>query len=442
MIDALEQIKLIPTPIDLFLLKSIQEALLTNHYQQTPLEKFQNPLARRLESEQAITLLQHPTEAMMISVYRVSREIINFLYDEERHWKKIYQPDLQEDSHVIAFGAFKELPTYRQVKRLLDDNDPNMLAEIMFIHYKIGALIRNRPISYPSIRAPIGRLAELIRDFDHQGPPISFFEEGLKIPGREGFRYREYISNTVFYKSPLYTAPGNRGRCGEIEYILTHQLGLFLQEQIVHAAGLPVHSSTWVADCKAQKPDFESQYVIDLIENDAVYVAGPSGMTSILLGQMEVLANFETEILKQNYLSAVLAYIVAGGFHSIHEVVGPAQYVLNLIPGYRVVVPVKGVMAPPPNYSQFFEQQSVIDSEFESRTNQAWDQYMVYFKDNYCANYRPELLEAFQSSAPSPGTPSRFSPGFFTPVSPSPVFPEQTPSPAQLLNIDSLNLNV
>ncbi len=56
--------------------------------------------------------------------------------------------------------------------------------------------------------------------------------------------------------------------------------------------------------------DMNSRTVLDYLENDAIYVTGPSGMTSLLLGQMEVLGNFETVALKRHYLSAAIAMLL------------------------------------------------------------------------------------------------------------------------------------
>lgn len=83
--------------------------------------------------------------------------------------------------------------------------------------------------------------------------------------------------------------------------------------QSIYEKDFPSLPFKWVADCKNQTPDLGSQYFKDEIENNAIYVAGPSGMTSLLLGQMETLANLENEDLKKNYLTAIAIYIVAEG---------------------------------------------------------------------------------------------------------------------------------
>lgn len=190
------------------------------------------------------------------------------------------------------------------------------------------------------------------------------------------------------YESPLYKVLDNRGKMpNAFDEEATQQLGLLGWGQEEYEIDLPTHHSIWTADCKAQGANLKSQYVLDLIENDAVYVSGPSGMTSVLLGQMEILANFPTENLKKNYLTAVMVYIVAAGFHSIHEVIAPAHYALGLVPGYEVHIPQQGKLAPPPNYNQFFVQQELIDPDFSVCREAAWESYLRYFSQHYVPRY-------------------------------------------------------
>lgn len=108
-------------------------------------------------------------------------------------------------------------------------------------------------------------------------------------------------------------------------------------------------------------------------------------MTSLLLTQMELLNNFDQISLKQNYLSAVVAYIVGGGFHSLHEVIGPAQYVLKIVPEYAIQPPdtKDGKLAPPPNYYVFYHQQMTIDPEFAERRQMAWQRYLNFYEKIY-----------------------------------------------------------
>ena len=365
----------------------LRRDILASDYKQTTREKFENPLARRAESELPIILLQDPTKAMMESVKRVSDEIIKLIDDLGNNFNFVSRV-FSESAHIISLGAFKTVPTAADIKKILLENDPEKLPEIMHIHFKFAQNItRTMPIINAPARKPVGKLAEIVKKIWPGKPAETFFSEGLAKQGE----MRSYIADTVIYKSQLFTAIPGRGRTGTFSQQLTNQTGLMLRGQEEYEINLTKYDFRWGADCKNQPADLNSQYVLDLVDNDAVYVAGPSGMTSLFLGQMEILANFESEALKKNYLTAVVSYIVGGGFHSLHEVIGPAQFCLNLVPGYHVTPPVQGILSAPPNYNQFFTQQAAIDPEFADRHKQSWDQYLQFFTDHHAMKHIPEF---------------------------------------------------
>ena len=363
----------------------IKRDILASDYKQKTREKFENPLARRAESELPIILLQDPTKAMMESVKRVSYEIIK-LIDDLGDIFDFYRRLFSEAAHIISLGAFKTAPTAAEIKKILLENDPEKLPEIMHIHFKFAQNItRIMPLKHAPARKPVGKLAEIVNKIWPGKPAETFFSEGLAKHGE----MRSYITDTEIYSSKLFTAIPGRGRTGTFSQQLTNQTGLMLRGQEEYEINLTKYNFRWGADCKNQPADLNSQYVLDLVNNDAVYVAGPSGMTSLFLGQMEILANFESEVLKKNYLTAVVSYIVGGGFHSLHEVIGPAQFSLNLVPGYHVTPPVQGILSAPPNYNQFFTQQAAIDPEFADRHKQSWDQYLQFFNDHHAVKHIP-----------------------------------------------------
>lgn len=379
----------------------LRRDILGSDYKQTAREKFENPLARRMESELPIILLQNPTKFMMTSVKRVSDEIIK-LIDQPGFNFGIYSFLFTESAHAISLGAFKTSPTASEIKNILRQNDPKKLAEIMHIHFKfMQGITRATPIKNAPARKPVGKLAEIISKIWPGKPPETYFSEAMVEESSNA--HRSWICDEHFYKSHLFTAIPGRGRTGTFSHQRTNQLGLMLGGQGEYEVNLPRHNSKWAADCKNQPADLSSQYVLDLINNDAVYVAGPSGMTSCLLAQMEILANLESEVLKKNYLSAVVSYIVGGGFHSLHEVIGPAQYCLNLVPGYNISPPVQGRLATPPNYNQFFVQQEQIDPEFATRHNLAWDKYLQFFNHSYITKNIPDFpIETAEQANTSP----------------------------------------
>lgn len=386
---------------------SVQKGLRESDYLQTAYEKLENPLARRAESELATLLLLNPTHAMMESVRRVSVEILKLIDDNLASMPDYFKNHMHSNAHEIALGAFLSVPTLEQVRTLLTENDPKLLPEIMSLHFNFARfVVREEGVKYAPVRMPVGKLLDIAKEL-YPGNPLDFFTKGI-VRKTEGRWVRKYIPDTKISGSSLYMAPGMRGRCGYFNHRRTDQLGLMTWGQAEHEVGLPKHPSRWAADCKSQTANVNSQYVIDAIENDTVYVAGPSGMTSVLLGQMEILANFEHEDLKKNYLTAIVSYVVGGGFHSLHEVLGPAEWTLNLVPGYRVRPPQSGRLAPPPNYALFFEQQALIDAEFDLRRETAWQNYFAYFNTTYLPKYLAARIGTVDNGSMSQDKPRAF----------------------------------
>lgn len=377
---------------------SLRDDLLKSDYQQSLIDRFENIIARRAESEFAVALLLHPTLAMMEAVGRISEEImtiINNLSKDKETIDKILYAFTKNDFDVISLGAFEEKPSLDQVMLMLKQNSPNDLIEIMHIHFQFSRhILRNIPIKMAP-REPIGQLATIIKEI-WLGDPKEFFTAGL---GEGGKYFRSYIANKWFCKSEFYTLEENRGRKGPIENNYYNKLSLLTPSKEYYEKGLPAHSSMWVPDAKNQQPDYSSRYVRALILNDAVYVSGPSGMTSLLLNQMELLGNFETIALKQLYLTASLAYIVGGGFHSIDEVLRPAAHRLDLVPGYEISLYDETI---PPNYHVFIETMANIDLEILKLRELAWANLLNFFNRLYApANYPNYVINHTVSFEPT-----------------------------------------
>jgi hypothetical protein len=376
---------------------------------------FCNPLPRRFESEIVITLLQHPTSAMMEAVGRVSQEILKVIkkLGENANSKEMvslayFMNNLDQAESEEGLGAFEKIPSIQTVMNILRNNDPAELPTILFIHYQFGLeAVRFLPITTAPHRKPTGHLLTAIKALwphapeDYFKDAISLSAPDLQDKTTESYLYRALVADVLMYSSDLYRAEPERGRNGfypGLEEIRSNQMGLMIYGQEEDALGLPRREEDWRAEAYCCAPDFNSRTVKDLVYNDCVYVSGPSGMTAVMLGQMEILANFENVNLKQQYLSAIMAYIVSGGFHGIHEILGPAEYCLRLIPGYKVSAPdvANDSLAEAPNYHTAFTLFSQRDAEFSDRIDQAWAKYMNHFASVYVPNHlknHPDLFD-------------------------------------------------
>ena len=376
----------------------IIQRMLDSTYVQSAQEKFTNPLMRRLESELASELLLNPTPATMKAVKLISDRIIILLlqldeltlHDFILHYLCSGGGDLSFIPQTSKLADFIDL---------LEKNDPNDFISIMYIHYIVGAkLIREIIVNIAPEREPVGELLSIVKKI-WLGSPNEFFTKKLE----HHLSLQRYIANDLMYYSELYRShDGNRGRKDLMESICpSNTLGIMLHSQLEDEINLPSFGISWFPDCKNQNPDLESPYVIDLIDNDAIYVSGFSGMTSIYLNQMEFLGNFETIALKQRYVTAIASYIVGGGYHSFHEVLGPIEYALKLIPGYNVSIPKKGYLAKPPNYHHFFQQQAAIDPDIHQRRDAAWKKFSCYSRSFFERFPKPLLIPQIDKSLQS-----------------------------------------
>ncbi len=360
-------------------LQNIAAAIKNSAYEQTLEEKYENPLARRFESEMQIALLKKPTDKMMQSVEHVSKALLNVFdqieKDYGRHVLEGFASRLS-DREPTGFGSQPAKITFEEVKKILQENNPDKLNQILYIHFLFAQKYMRRPelnIRPPNQNRPSGKLLELVKQYnngEYQDNPEDFFKEFDHIKAA-------FISNDAIYGSELFRADPTRGREGGLKNCYSNQMGVMLLEQ--NQEGLGTDNASWIPDSKYQDANLHSPFTRDLIENDAVYAAGPSGMTSLFLGIMENYGNFESVSEKQNYFAAVSAHMVSGGLHSLHEMLGTAQYGLDLIPGYNISPPDKYFVASPPNFHQFYQQQMALDPQFNERYESGWDNMMAAY---------------------------------------------------------------
>lgn len=354
-------------------LETIFTKLRSSDFKQSRQDMWHNMFGRRLESEIAIMLLLNPTAKCMQVVGDVSEMIIKVI-EANLDWitrnpssedvavnilnRKIkaiinsFLNSLTSEEDIIALGSFNKKPSIDEVFEILRDNNYKNIVQILHIHYKFAQYA--------------------FRDL-----PELPTKSGRSSPVHE----RADATNTNFYETPLYTICPHRGRAGRLNHRienLTNQLGLMLHYQ--DKIDIPQDiGPKWLPDCLGQLPVLnpdEQDYKIvrDCIENDVPYIAGYSGMCSLMMPLMMKLLDDSLLQQQQLYLCAVIAYIVGGGFHSIHEVLAPCANILNIIPGYLVAIP-GDEKAPPPNYQLFFDMIIDVDPEFNSRLSDIFTNY-------------------------------------------------------------------
>tara|TARA_R110002110_G_scaffold360053_1_gene569872 strand:- start:12172 stop:13470 length:1299 start_codon:yes stop_codon:yes gene_type:complete len=119
------------------------------------------------------------------------------------------------------------------------------------------------------------------------------------------------------------------------------------------------------------------------MDNETGYLSGPSGTFNLQISLYEMMINSKNIEDKQLYLQSIYAYIVGTGLHSTHEVLGPAQDTMGLIPGYVAEKPsYEGEMSPP-NFNAFFEMAANNDPGFQQRLDTARGQVAEFYDSIY-----------------------------------------------------------
>lgn len=318
-------------------------------------QKWQNELARRLESVLYIELVQNPTKKMMDAVKKTSCYIAIIIHHLSCDDEKRLLDFMNRKYQGLSFGNVENFSTKEDVLAFLMRCDRTQLIEILYVHFIVA----------------------------------SQFGREARICGSEFSSLLHKIANRSMYRSSYYL---DRGRRGELHSRSTSQMGIGTCENSIVSMGLPAHQSRWISDAKVQQPNFASAYVQSLLNQETPYVAGPSGMTSVFIGMLIACGKKFSIEEKRSYLLCVAAYLVSGGYHSLHEILGPVAYCLaeyNLLPGYQTNIPSdKNPVISAPSYHYFHALIAARDPDFCDRRNVAWAKMSQFFDELYLPTTR------------------------------------------------------
>jgi|GEM_PF-3532848 len=329
-------------------------------------------IQRFFESHIAINLLQNPSIHTWTSVNSISHMIVEFLEENKTHEDLIpFLKDLGPDETYkeysklpLAFRRFETRPSIDDVISILktkSDLGRTMLIHFMFMRdaYYLCETSHPKHLSEYS-----GGFKTYLENKPAQENPMFFFED--------------YINQAPH----LYK---DRGRA-KFDMINSNHLGITITKE--DRETLPSVDTTWFPDCLCQQADRSSPYVSSLIMRDIPYVAGPSGMTSILCAAMAFLGEWESIEEQHYYVLAIVAFITGGGLHSIHEVLTVPHARLGLLPEYHSKNSSK--MA---NYQAFFALFS-RDEVITNNVRDAWKATTEWMSQTY------PHLKAIQLSKP------------------------------------------
>jgi hypothetical protein len=255
------------------------------------------------------------------------------------------------------------------------------LERVMYIHFAFGvSTMKVLPLFGAPTHHPIGKFANEVNE---RYGNIRRFQRRMRDPTEKGFQARKFFSDEVIYNSPYYRYEPAKGRSGKLDpHRVTQCYGVLKDQKVISAISencpgaiiYPKDHAAWTPDTVAQNADPQSIVVKSYAENEAAYVSGPSGTFSILTCLQSLLVNPSHIQDQQLYLQSMLAYIVGSGLHSIHEVLGPAEYLTQIIPGYHVDMPNSETKTRAPNFNQFYDQACRNDPELQAKLERAWEQ--------------------------------------------------------------------
>ena len=321
---------------------------------------------RQIESQLSIKLLETPAPLMWRSINRVSASIIHLIKKENNAADAfktfLYNINGKEDNELepnipFAFAHFSTKKTLDNVVTILSEGTD--FAAIMLIHFMF---VRD---ALPNLKLNPDFFEKLLAN-EHEGE----FGEHLRCLTNPA----DYSEVTGFFTNyaltPLYE---DRGRSKFNQHLDNH-LGIVIDA--ADRSSAPTLHSSWYPDCICQEANLDSAYVKSLVTQDIPYVSGPSGMTSIFMGALTLFGNFKSSTEKNYYLLAVVAFMVSGGLHSIHEVLSVSKVRLNVVPEYQIS---GKTMA---NYNSFFSLFSK-DEQVAQCLESSWKTIIDWFKSTY-----------------------------------------------------------
>lgn len=374
----LKQRSNISEPLKFFIshvLETIQDSAFQSDFKKTKVsaKDLECQAARIFESNIATIMLQNPSKATWDCISTVSNNIIQFIelnYDEElfKTFLEHLGPELN-DPHKpnlpLAFGRYSTTPNIKEVIATLKEQ--RNFARIMLIHFM---LMRDVYCHFePSLE-----IQNHVKNFDYKGSLKQFILENKETDiGSFFWGYSSF---------PLYF---DRGR-GEFKPHNSQRLGICVDSK--DRENFPLFETTWNPDCICQEADLDSEYTQALIRCGIPYVAGPSGMTSLLSASMLFMGQFKSLEEHHHYILAIMSFIVGGGLHSIHEVLTVFHERLGLLNFYKDYGSHAG------NYNDFFNLFR-NDETVSKNINHAWDATMRWMFEKY-----PELMPVQNYPAP------------------------------------------
>lgn len=277
----------------------------------------------------------------------------------------------------------------------LESKDVSLLA-IMATHCSYAYyLLKEVPMAASNLSnikmdAPMNQILSEYQKIK-PGASIDDFYQSIRSMDASSDVSRRLISDEMMYDSPLFKAEFSRGRTKEgptLKETKTH-FGLIRGNLPEFLANITIPGETSWVDWTQSKFEEHSKIVSYMVSNESSFISSYSGTTSLLSSLMIQTNTLDSLQEKQIYVQSILAYIASTGFHSIHEILAPLAYCLELIPSdkYPVVPAVHVGKGPPPLNHHFYEIAETNDSGFAVLRDTSWKQLLSWYETTYVNHY-------------------------------------------------------
>ncbi|STY29503.1 serine/threonine-protein kinase [Legionella wadsworthii] len=392
-----------------------------------------HPLVGASESFLPPNLLLNPTSKMVETRGKVTDSIVKtleyFLANDftasgqnlEQHFQKFAINMIFESSNTYP-GTFpldkvnKGLSIINQIILPIDSlnetqlkhviqmsidllKDPIALHyQIMAIHAQFGySLIKFIPIFKQDTLVtqndnPVYK--KIVEEYTRKYPTVGVttFEDFLSLLNgwdENAKKARRFICDEMMYQSMLYTVESHRGRGNPDQFVLTNKLGVMRNSDSSYQNQLPRLEAQlpWVDWTKCEFRE-DSKIVNSMTATETPFISSFSGTTSLLLNIMISSNALKTLEEQQIYLVNIMSYVSGVGFHSMHEILGPAAWCLNLIPRdlYPIEVPNTKLEYRAPLYHNYFQIIGRIDPEFMQVRNESNAAFLKWYREVYFPN--------------------------------------------------------
>ncbi|STX29210.1 serine/threonine-protein kinase [Legionella beliardensis] len=363
-------------------------------------KRWENPFNRYLESLFAIAYTTNPPKKMIEAVALISQKLSLILEKNSNHPKvQLFLAKIsQTSSEQEAFGKFeKNLDDLTDLLTELKNVNSSNFIRVLLIHYSFARYLIRENIDFAT-PLPNYLLKGGFYDYLNQVNSKSNQATLSRLPQQ---LRKDFIDGKLRGASCFSDWKLTRGRGDFTLNLSTNTLGTCLLRQDRELLPQLPQTISWQPDAICQAPYYPSNHIQTILNKDLTYVSGPSGMTTLMLGVLELLLALPTQELKDNYVLAIASYLVSGGLHSLHEVLLVAHDLLGYFPNY-----------------QLGEYESLInhfnqDKEHQKKIISLWDNYFDYceryftkkllnteFNLNYKAYFESKLALAVLNTVP------------------------------------------